>query len=102
MERAAKSTVILLIYIDSIAFVMGSAILAHGFGVDSSKTICTQAVVLCLACYMTTKVFIYVSIPRAIIPCWDCLKWNKTWLPLETCCFPLETVSLLLKATLKK
>lgn len=68
MEPSAKSTVILLIYIDSMVFIMGSAILAHGFGVDSSKATCTQAVVLCLACYMTTKVFIYYFlVERAFI-----------------------------------
>ncbi|KAH8684774.1 hypothetical protein BGZ60DRAFT_427121 [Tricladium varicosporioides] len=38
---------------------MGTAILSHGFGVDSSHEMCSRAILLCLGCYMTTKVFIY-------------------------------------------
>jgi len=48
--------VILVIYVDSIFFVSGSAVLSNGFGIDSSRSICSIAVILCLACYMTTKV----------------------------------------------
>ncbi|KAI9054227.1 hypothetical protein LZ554_001395 [Drepanopeziza brunnea f. sp. 'monogermtubi'] len=50
---------ILVIYGDSIIFVLGSAIVSHGYGVGSSPSICAKAVLLCLACYMTTKLFIY-------------------------------------------
>lgn len=47
--------VILFIYADSIIFVAGTAILSNGFGVDSSKELCSQAILLCLGCYLTTK-----------------------------------------------
>ena len=52
----SRSQVVLLIYCDSIIFVVGTAILSNGFGVDSSQDICSKAVLLCLGCYMTTKV----------------------------------------------
>ena len=47
---------VLVIYVDSISFVAGTAILSNGFGVSSSATMCSRAILLCLACYMTTKV----------------------------------------------
>ncbi|KAH7410835.1 hypothetical protein BKA64DRAFT_365179 [Cadophora sp. MPI-SDFR-AT-0126] len=50
---------ILIIYADSIIFVLGTAVLWQGYGVDSSHSVCSTALLLCLSCYMTTKVFIY-------------------------------------------
>jgi len=50
---------VLLIYCDSITFVSGTAILSNGFEVNSSMAMCQRAVLLCLGCYMTTKVLIY-------------------------------------------
>lgn len=47
---------ILIIYTDSIIFVLGGAVLSQGYGNDKSRGTCTKAVILCLACYMTTKV----------------------------------------------
>ncbi|KAG9228549.1 hypothetical protein BJ875DRAFT_389149 [Amylocarpus encephaloides] len=47
---------VLIIYIDSIVFVAGTSILSNAFGVDSSKLMCERAILLCLGCYMTTKV----------------------------------------------
>lgn len=51
--------VVLVIYVDSIVFVSSTAILENGFGVDSSKSMCEKAILLCLGCYLTTKVIIY-------------------------------------------
>jgi hypothetical protein len=53
--------VVLVIYVDSIAFVSGTAILSNGPGVSSSATMCTRAILLCLGCYMTTKVRSFTS-----------------------------------------
>ncbi|PMD27740.1 hypothetical protein NA56DRAFT_615695 [Hyaloscypha hepaticicola] len=50
---------VLLIYVDSISFVASTAVLANGFGIDSSHSVCQKALLLCLSCYMTTKVLIY-------------------------------------------
>ncbi|EAA26795.3 hypothetical protein GE21DRAFT_3300 [Neurospora crassa] len=46
------------IYADSFLFVFATAILQFGFGVDSSASICESAILLCLACYVTTKFII--------------------------------------------
>jgi hypothetical protein len=48
-------SVVIAIYVDSTIFVAGTAILANGFGVDSSKSMCEKAILLCLGCYLTTK-----------------------------------------------
>ncbi|KAF4510818.1 hypothetical protein G6O67_002681 [Ophiocordyceps sinensis] len=47
------------IYIDSYAFVFASALLQHAFGANSSPRACDGAILLCLACYVTTK-FVYL------------------------------------------
>jgi hypothetical protein len=47
---------VLLVYCDSIIFVSGTAVLSNGFGVDSSESMCSKAILLCLGCYLTTKV----------------------------------------------
>jgi hypothetical protein len=52
----SQHSVVIIIYVDSIIFVAGVAVISNGFGIDSSHKICSQAVVLCLSCYMTTKV----------------------------------------------
>jgi hypothetical protein len=50
------STVVFAIYIDSYAFVFATSILQHSLGVNSNLLICRGAILLCLACYVTTKV----------------------------------------------
>lgn len=50
---------ILAIYSDSVVFIFTTAILEHGFGLNSSQAICSSAIWLCLVCYMSTKVLIY-------------------------------------------
>ncbi|KAH8791908.1 hypothetical protein BGZ57DRAFT_872647 [Hyaloscypha finlandica] len=58
---------VLTIYVDSICFVAGTAVLSNGFGIDSSHKICQQALLLCLSCYMTTKLLYYFLVERAYI-----------------------------------
>jgi hypothetical protein len=48
--------VVLAIYADSSVFVFATAILQFGFGVGYSGSVCESAILLCLACYVTTKV----------------------------------------------
>lgn len=50
---------ILIIYIDSTIFILASSILTHGFGINSSRAVCEGGILLCLICYMTTKILIY-------------------------------------------
>ncbi|KAG4435768.1 hypothetical protein IFR05_008742 [Cadophora sp. M221] len=47
---------ILAIYFDSIVFIFVTSILQHGFGLNLNMTICSSAILLCLVCYMSTKV----------------------------------------------
>ncbi|KAK0613800.1 hypothetical protein B0T14DRAFT_285979 [Immersiella caudata] len=48
------------IYADSFLFVFATAILQFGFGVNTTIYICQSAILLCLVCYVTTKVLIYL------------------------------------------
>ncbi|THV45406.1 hypothetical protein BGAL_0493g00070 [Botrytis galanthina] len=52
---------VLLIYFDSLVFVLGSAVVSAGFGVNYSQYMCSNAIILCLSCYMTTKVSIAIK-----------------------------------------
>ncbi|KAF5020841.1 hypothetical protein F66182_7124 [Fusarium sp. NRRL 66182] len=51
---------VLIIYIDSFFFVIATAILQQVFGVNTSFNVCHGAILLCLICYVTTKILIYV------------------------------------------
>jgi len=43
-------------YADSLLFVYATGILQYGVGVDSGDSVCEAAILLCLVCYVTTKV----------------------------------------------
>jgi hypothetical protein len=55
-EVALARWLILGIFIDSFFFVFSTAIVSQGLGVNNSETICSAAIALCLAFYVTTKV----------------------------------------------
>ncbi|KAL2675021.1 hypothetical protein Neosp_011201 [[Neocosmospora] mangrovei] len=49
------------IYIDSYCFVFATALLQQVFGVNTNYNICHGAILLCLVCYVTTKIYIIRS-----------------------------------------
>ncbi|KAF2011651.1 hypothetical protein BU24DRAFT_286310 [Aaosphaeria arxii CBS 175.79] len=53
------SILLLVIYIDSTLFIIATSIIARGVGINTSPGICEGGILLCLVCYMTTKVLIY-------------------------------------------
>lgn len=56
--RASTNTlaVVIAIYVDSWLFVFATAIIQFGFGVDYSFPVCDSAILLCLVCYVSSKV----------------------------------------------
>lgn len=48
--------VVFLIYVDSYMFVIATAVLQQSVGVNASIVTCEGAILLCLVCYVTTKV----------------------------------------------
>lgn len=50
---------IIIIYIDSFLFVFVTA-LFKDIGLNDNPTVCDGAILLCLICYMTTKIVIYL------------------------------------------
>ncbi|KAK0113590.1 hypothetical protein ONS95_013837 [Cadophora gregata] len=58
---------ILIIYGDSILFIFATAILEHGFGLNLNMMICGSAILLCLICYMSTKVIYYFLVEKVYI-----------------------------------
>ncbi|KAH8682889.1 hypothetical protein BGZ60DRAFT_398913 [Tricladium varicosporioides] len=77
---------IFAIYIDSLLFIITTAILVWAYGLNKTHAICSTAIYLCLAFYMSTKILIYyflvekvfiiraVSIPRlkSKLYCFNC------------------------------
>ncbi|KAK4186564.1 hypothetical protein QBC35DRAFT_516091 [Podospora australis] len=55
------------IYGDSFLFVFATGILQFGFGVGYSVSVCESAILLCLACYVTTKLIYMFLVEKAFI-----------------------------------
>ncbi|KAL3419691.1 hypothetical protein PVAG01_08189 [Phlyctema vagabunda] len=64
--RRLRSThwLILAIYIDSMAYVIVTAVLKNGFGVNTSQVICDVADWLCLIFYMSTKLIYLLFVEK--------------------------------------
>ncbi|KAI0601856.1 hypothetical protein F4775DRAFT_356628 [Biscogniauxia sp. FL1348] len=52
--------VVYAIFVDSWLFVLVTAILHYGLGFNSHPNVCSAAIFLCLVCYVTTKILIYL------------------------------------------
>ncbi|OHF00410.1 hypothetical protein CORC01_04391 [Colletotrichum orchidophilum] len=51
---------VLAVYIDSYLFVFVTAVLQFALGINNNVQICDGAILLCLVCYLSTKVLIYL------------------------------------------
>jgi hypothetical protein len=56
------AVVLLAIYIASMIFVMSATLLQYGIGLSSSDQACRAATTLCLSCYVSVKVIVWVFI----------------------------------------
>ncbi|ETS73989.1 hypothetical protein PFICI_13855 [Pestalotiopsis fici W106-1] len=61
------SWVILAIYIDSWLFVAISMILRWGPGINNNFDMCSTAIFLCLACYISTKLIYFFLVEKAFV-----------------------------------
>lgn len=48
-----------LIYTDSLVFTFTTAIIEHGLGLNTTMGVCDASILLCIAFYLSTKLFIY-------------------------------------------
>ncbi|KAF9701589.1 hypothetical protein EKO04_000771 [Ascochyta lentis] len=79
---------ILMIYVDSTLFVLATSIIVHGLGINSSRGVCEGGILLCLVCYMTTKILIYYFlVERAYVVRGSLKPRLKTKLWLFNCLF---------------
>ncbi|RPB25321.1 hypothetical protein L211DRAFT_759234, partial [Terfezia boudieri ATCC MYA-4762] len=58
---------ILCVYADSWTFVFSSTILQSSLGLDSSHDACDAAILLCLVCYLTSKILYFFLVEKWII-----------------------------------
>ncbi|KAF9269234.1 hypothetical protein L218DRAFT_428406 [Marasmius fiardii PR-910] len=61
---------ILLIFIDSWGFLFTGGVLVFGVGLESSSSICGSAILLCIACYASSKVLIYLFLIERVHVVW--------------------------------
>ncbi|KAB5585901.1 hypothetical protein GE09DRAFT_1210488 [Coniochaeta sp. 2T2.1] len=58
---------VVAIYVDSFIFVFATAIIQFGFGVDFSFPVCDSAILLCLLCYISSKLVYLFLVEKAFI-----------------------------------
>lgn len=61
-------SVILSVFLDSWMFVLSSTILQASFGLNSSPRACDAGILLCLVCYLSSKVLMYFFLVEKVIP----------------------------------
>lgn len=58
---------VLIIYVDSFCFVLSTAVVNQGIGLNTSQAVCIGAIYICLAFYMTTKVMLYLFLVERVV-----------------------------------
>ncbi|KAG0647260.1 hypothetical protein D0Z07_7073 [Hyphodiscus hymeniophilus] len=77
---------ILAIYCDSIIFIFATSILEHGFGLNVTADICSASILLCIACYLSTKLIYYFLIEKVVSsPCIVFAKENELMSNIPYC-----------------
>ncbi|CAM1505139.1 Fc.00g107760.m01.CDS01 [Cosmosporella sp. VM-42] len=59
--------IVFVIYIDSYCFIFTTALLQQSFGLNSSKGMCLGAILLCLICYVSTKLIYIFLVEKSYI-----------------------------------
>ncbi|KAF7195278.1 hypothetical protein HII31_03484 [Pseudocercospora fuligena] len=68
-----SALLLLIIYVDSFLFIFTTALIKH-IGINRSEGLCDGAILLCLVCYMSTKVLIYTFLVEKAWIVRGCLK----------------------------
>jgi hypothetical protein len=62
---------IILIFADSLAFLLLTGVLVHGVGLELSNTSCSLAILSCIALYASSKVIIYFFLSERVWIVWS-------------------------------
>lgn len=68
---------IILIFADSLAFLMITGILIHGVGLEWSNASCSLAIFSCIALYTSSKVLIYIFLSEKVWLVWSNMSSSK-------------------------
>ncbi|KAF9267975.1 hypothetical protein L218DRAFT_919881 [Marasmius fiardii PR-910] len=61
---------LLLVFVDSWAFLFTGGVLIFGVGLEANHSICSGAILLCIACYATSKILIYFFLIERVHVVW--------------------------------
>lgn len=67
----AARLAVILIFADSLAFLMITGILIHGVGLERSNASCSLAIFCCIGLYTSSKVFIYIFLSERVWLVWS-------------------------------
>ncbi|KAF8318465.1 hypothetical protein DL93DRAFT_2095238 [Clavulina sp. PMI_390] len=69
---------IILIFADSLAFLMITGVLIHGTGLEESRTTCSLGIFSCIALYTSSKVLIYIFLSEKVWLVWSNMASSQT------------------------
>ncbi|KAF9266119.1 hypothetical protein L218DRAFT_996892 [Marasmius fiardii PR-910] len=80
---------LLLVFIDSWAFLFTGGVLIFGVGLEKAHSICNGAILLCIACYATSKVLIYLFLIERVHVVWapTTRRTSRLKSPVDRLCF---------------
>ncbi|KAF7325941.1 hypothetical protein MKEN_00445000 [Mycena kentingensis (nom. inval.)] len=68
---------VLLIFVDSYLFLLASGVLVFGVGLQTNAMACAAGIFLCVLCYATSKVLIYLFLAEKIYIVWGAGRPRK-------------------------
>lgn len=69
---------IILIFADSLAFLLLTGVLVHGIGLELSNASCSLAILSCIALYASSKVIIYFFLSERVWIVWSNIGGTKS------------------------
>ncbi|KAH8831608.1 hypothetical protein DL96DRAFT_840239 [Flagelloscypha sp. PMI_526] len=85
---------IILLFVDSWLFLVSSAMLIFGVGLELNRLVCATAIYLCVAFYATSKVLLYFFLVEKVHIVWNPQGANSPRLKSKVFILGLITVSL--------
>ncbi|GBE81547.1 hypothetical protein SCP_0312760 [Sparassis crispa] len=80
-------TLILLLFVDSWAFLLSSGLLLHGVGLELSVGVCALGIYICMGFYCASKILIYLFLAEKIHVVWSPSNRKRFQSPMYIGCF---------------
>jgi len=78
---------VVLVFVDSWLFLFISGVIIFGVGLEYNLTLCSMAIYLCIACYGSSKLFIYFFLVERVYVVWAPAGGKRFKSPIYVFCF---------------